>query len=64
MSPDHGVVVRQAVLRAGPGLRAESRAELDEGALVRIAEQRDAWVRVRTAGEEGWIEQRDVGLLD
>lgn len=61
--PAHGVVVREATLRAGPGLHAEARGAVDEGALVRIVGAREEWVHVRRDAEEGWVEQRDIGRL-
>ncbi|HEU5208757.1 MAG TPA: BatD family protein [Longimicrobiales bacterium] len=63
-APEQGVVVRATALRAAPGLHAEARAELEESALVRIVDSRDAWLHVRIDRDEGWIELRDVGLLD
>lgn len=64
IAPEHAVVVRAAALRAGPGLHAESRAELGESLLVRVIDRRDAWLHVRHGADEGWIEGRDVGLLE
>jgi len=64
IAPDHAIVMRAAALRAAPGLHAEAWTELGEGVLVRIVGSRDSWLHVRRGTDEGWVERRDVGLLE
>jgi hypothetical protein len=58
------VVLREGVVREGPDRHARSRGAALEGASARVLASDGAFVRVKLpGGAEGWIEQRDVGLI-
>jgi SH3-like domain-containing protein len=62
-STHHMAVVTQseAVLRLGPFEESQSAATLEDGAELRILDQKDAWLQV-TAGERhrGWVHSSAV----
>jgi hypothetical protein len=60
-----GVVLREgAELREGPDRHARQRASAHEGVSARVLASDGSFVRVKIpGGAEGWMAQRDVGLI-
>lgn len=59
-----GVVLREGVVREGPDRHARARGPAPEGASARVVASDGGFVRVKLpGGAEGWMEQRDVGLI-
>jgi tetratricopeptide (TPR) repeat protein len=58
------VVSEDAAVREGPDRRAARDEDAREGERLRVLSHDGDWVRVRLGtGREGWMQDRDVGLL-